>query len=93
LDFVYFETEPMLNATKGKALDFSFINKRRLFVDPVSRLKKNTFKLLLDKSTKLELDDADNGFHIFLSKEKEELMSIYDDTSEVNLPEGETVIE
>lgn len=93
LDFVYFETEPMLNATKGQALDFSLINKRRLFVDPVSRLKKNAFNQLVEKSKQIDLGASDEGFRITLGREKEELMSIYDDSSEVYLPEGEIVIE
>ena len=87
LDYVYFETEPMRNAVKGKPLDFGPIQKPQRFVDPVSLLPAPVFHKLRERGQQLKL--AEPSEELTLDSALSELLAVLDGEALVELPEGE----
>jgi hypothetical protein len=94
LDYVYFETAPMLNAIKGKSLNFDFISRPHRFIDPVSFLPKGTFDELRKRFEQLSIAKKER-----FTKEgqvDEDLMQLLaniDEEDKLELSGGEVIID
>ena len=91
LDYVYFETEPMRSAVKGKPLDFSSIKRPRRFVDPVSSLPSKLFHELRQRSQQLEVSES--SAELIEDATLLELLVRLDEGTDLELPGGKVLVE
>jgi uncharacterized phage-associated protein len=94
LDYVYFETAPMLNAIKGKSLVFDFITKPQRFIDPISFLSKSTFDELKKRFEQLSIAKKERfAKEGQVDTELLQLLANIDKEDEFGLSGGEVVID
>jgi hypothetical protein len=57
LDYVYYETEPMVGVKKGEILKFDSISRPERFIDPTSLLDRATFSALQKRFQRQEFEE------------------------------------
>jgi hypothetical protein len=89
LDYVYFETVPMMSAERGQQLDFSGVMRREHFVDPASLLKKAEYEKLKKAFEALECESVELEKDVPSGESMAELLIMLNEGIELSLREGE----
>lgn len=85
LDFVYFETEPMIYARRGEPLDFSKIVKKEIPKKIKWTTEKQKKLRELGKSIKEKLNNMSMPPKLVFPKETDEILKIWDEDEMVDL--------